>query len=205
MHLSQLILNPYCRQVQREHRTPYQTHRTIMNAFPGCLLPDERVLFRWEDEQRGARIRLLVQSVSEPDWSFLTDRPGDYLLGPVQRKPFNPVFSVGQVLAFRLRANPTVKRGGKRYGLLREEEQLAWLVHKGVQGGFSLLTNEVRTQERGFVRDWTQREQPLSLLSVQFDGLLRVTDPVLFLQTIRNGVGSGKGIGFGLLSVAPFR
>lgn len=40
-------------------------------------------------------------------------------------------------------------------------------------------------------------------LAVRFDGLLEVTDPGKFLETLRAGIGSAKGFGFGLLSLAP--
>ena len=45
----------------------------------------------------------------------------------------------------------------------------------------------------------------LMLHSVQFDGILQVTDPAAFLTAIQAGIGSGKAFGFGLLSVAPVR
>jgi CRISPR system Cascade subunit CasE len=43
---------------------------------------------------------------------------------------------------------------------------------------------------------------PLNLLSVQFDGLLQVLDPDALWHTVQAGVGSAKGFGFGLLSLA---
>ena len=42
----------------------------------------------------------------------------------------------------------------------------------------------------------------LTHVAVRFDGLLEVTDPVKFLETLRAGIGSAKGFGFGLLSLA---
>ena len=41
------------------------------------------------------------------------------------------------------------------------------------------------------------------LRSVLFEGLLQVTDPDAFRQTLIRGIGSGKSFGFGLLSIAP--
>ena len=40
-------------------------------------------------------------------------------------------------------------------------------------------------------------------VAVRFEGVLEVTDPTAFCKTVENGIGSGKGFGFGLLSVAP--
>jgi CRISPR system Cascade subunit CasE len=40
------------------------------------------------------------------------------------------------------------------------------------------------------------------LLAIQFEGLLQVTDPDRLQHTVQQGIGSGKGLGFGLLSLA---
>ncbi len=212
MYLTRLVLNPRSRRAQSESANLYELHRTIMNAFPPTLPADERVLFRLETERQSGAFIVLVQSHYKPDWGWLATSPPDYLL-PISEpnpwvKQFDPIFSAGQQLVFRLRANPTVKRivernderRGQRLGLLREEDQVAWLQRKAQAGGFEVLS--VRTQKMGFVRGWTRQRQPLSLLAVQYDGMLQVTDPHLFAQSLSRGVGSAKGLGFGLLSVA---
>ncbi|MGQ9851031.1 MAG: type I-E CRISPR-associated protein Cas6/Cse3/CasE [Aggregatilineaceae bacterium] len=204
MYLTRLVLNPRSRRAQSESANLYELHRTIMAAFPATLPADERVLFRLETDRQSGAFVVLVQSQYKPDWGWLATSPPDYLL-PLSEpnpwvKPFDPVFSVGQQLVFRLRANPTLKREGKRLGLLREEQQIAWLQRKAQTGGFDVLS--VRTQKLGFVRGWTRGRQPLSLFAVQYDGVLRVIDPSAFAHSLIVGLGSAKGLGFGLLSVA---
>ena len=209
MYLSRLILNPRSRRVQREASDLYQMHRTLMRAFPDALAPgDERVLFRLEEAPHRPGLLLLVQSQSAPDWSWLTDPgAGGYLLSTNDAnpwaKPFSPRLIAGQVFAFRLRANPTVKRERKRRGLCTPDSQLKWFSRKGENGGFRLLRAEAR--QEGSVRGVTHRNgcrHRFEFLSVRFDGLLQVTDPDLMLAALRNGIGSGKGLGFGLLSLA---
>jgi CRISPR system Cascade subunit CasE len=114
----------------------------------------------------------------------------------------------GDVLRFRLVANPTVKRDGKRHGLLREEEQLAWLARKGHTGGFTLSTGGVVVVPLGGRQ--SHRHDPqrgavglVTHVGVRFDGLLMVNQSELFVQTLEAGIGSAKGFGFGLLSIAP--
>ncbi len=214
MYLSRLILNPRNRRVQREIAGPYQMHRSIMRAFPDNLQPEaERVLFRLEAHPRIGALTLLVQSLALPDWSWLAE-PGarGYLL-PVDEpnpaaKSFDLNLTPGQVLAFRLRANPTVKRKlddgtRKRAGLYREEEQKKWLERKAEQGGFRVLSARTGNQDtiNGYIRRGEERHK-LHLLAVQFDGLLQVADPDRLRETVRRGIGSGKGLGFGLLSLA---
>jgi CRISPR system Cascade subunit CasE len=219
MYLSRLILNPRNRRVQKEIAAPYQMHRSLMRAFPDDLVEgDERVLFRLESHSRTGALTLLVQSLALPDWSWLAE-PGarGYLLPMDEPNPavksFNLQFAPGQVLAFRLRANPTVKRTvngkKKRLGLYREEEQIKWLERKAGWGGYCLLS--VRTSGQDIVGGRIRHDDTthkLRLLSVQFDGLLQVTDTDRLRETVQRGIGSGKGLGFGLLSLArpnPFQ
>lgn len=223
MYLSRLILNPRNRRVQKEAASTYQLHRNIMKAFPdGLKEGQERVLFRLEEHPRTGALTLLVQSLHSPDWSWLEAlNASDYLLPECllppgvhdnpSTKPFDLALSPGQALAFRLRANPTVKRkfpngDHKRVGLYGEEEQIQWLQRKAEPGGFALLS--VRTSRQDIARGQLKRDDEthkLHLLSVQFDGLLRVRDPDRLRESVRSGIGSGKGLGFGLLSLAPPR
>ena len=209
MFLSRLVLNATSRRVRTEISRPYELHRTLMRAFPPAQDSENgRVLFRLDrdrEEDMGA-ILLLVQSQEEPNWTSL-ETARDFLREPPQCKPFTPIFHPGQVLRFRLRANPTVKRQGKRFGLLKEEQQLEWLHRKGEAGGFASLSvvaiperqmEDKKTDEAGQAHD-------LTLTAVRFDGVLRITDPTTFNRTLEQGVGSGKGFGFGLLSVASMR
>lgn len=213
MYLSRLVLNPRSRRVQREVADPYQMHRSLMRGFPDNLNhATERVLYRLEAGQHAGHLVLLVQSLEPPDWSWLAEPNADgYLLstdGPNPWvKPFEVQVVAGQVLAFRLRANPTikVKREGrpKRLGLYREEDQRKWLGRKAEQGGFGVLAVRVGGEDvvggRLYRDDATHN---LRLVGVQFDGLLQVVDPNRLLESVRGGIGSGKAMGFGLLSLA---
>ncbi|MBC7255203.1 MAG: type I-E CRISPR-associated protein Cas6/Cse3/CasE [Chloroflexi bacterium] len=217
MYLSRLILNPRHKRVQRELAHPYELHRTILSAFPAVLPPDERVLYRPEVDDRGLRVILFVQSQYPPDWRWAAEIPG-YLLRPPETKPFDLHLVEGQVLAFRLRANPTVKkkshekpnstppRNGVRLGLLREEDQRAWLERKGEQHGFRILRALIIPEgmQVGYKTPSEEEEKfRLAHLAVRFEGLLQVTDPTLLREAVRQGIGSAKGFGFGLLSLGP--
>lgn len=214
MYLSKLILNPRSRRVQREVAEPYQMHRSLMGAFPKNLKEgDERVLFRLEPGRDGALV-LLVQSWALPDWSWLAEPEARGYLLPVSEpnpavKSFDLDLAAGQVLAFRLRANPTQRKtmgdNKWRVGIYDEQEQLNWLTRKGEQGGFRLISARTTKQDDvgGKIEDKDSgKKHELKLAAVHFDGLLQVTDPERLRETVRHGIGSGKGLGFGLLSLA---
>jgi CRISPR system Cascade subunit CasE len=158
-------------------------------------------------------LTLLVQSWTLPDWSWLAEaRSRGYLLLVGEPNPavksFDLDLAPGQMLAFRLRANPTVKRrfnkvDHKRVGIYGEEKQIEWLQRKGEPAGFRLVSARTSRQEdiqRTISRKG--KKHKLKLAAVQFDGLVQVTDPDRLRQTVRQGIGSAKGFGFGLLSLA---
>jgi CRISPR-associated protein Cas6/Cse3/CasE subtype I-E len=63
----------------------------------------------------------------------------------------------------------------------------------------------VKTNKGEFIQGEQYRDQlrrELAFIAVQFDGLLEVEDPERFMAAIHQGIGPGKGFGFGLLSLA---
>ncbi len=204
MFLSKLELNPRCRQVQAELRDPYQMHRTISRAFGDGdeAYKDARCMFRVDASNDGRTVCALVQSKLQPDWSKRAV-PSDYLVAEPRVKEFVPSVSAGQRLGFRLRANPAVKRDGKRIGIYDESERLAWLARKGAISGFRVL--EARVESDGKQVGKTAKGCDVVLSAAVFNGVLEVTDAEVFASALQSGIGSAKGFGFGLLSVAPLR
>ena len=214
MYLTKLILNPHNRQVQREVGNPYQLHRTLMQGFPATLPDEERVLYRLEAQSNTGELALLVQSITQPDWSPLEKAgQGHYLLrSPEPPKQFQPDLPVGAHLYFRLRANPTLKKrreddkNSNRVPLVHEEEQQEWLQRKGELHGFHVIHSQISGDDK--LTDWIRRDEEshrLQIYTVQFDGLLQVFDGVLFAQALATGIGPARAFGCGLLSIAPAR
>jgi len=200
IYLSKLVLNPASRQVQAELRDPYQMHRTLAKAF-GADGDFERArcLFRIDELRSSGALYLLVQSLAPPNWERLT-ASARYLQDAPQVTTFEPRLAEGQRLAFRLHANPTVKRERKRYLISGEGGQLDWLRRKGEQHGFALLS--ARVSDAQTFCSQTAAGQRAQLVGVRFDGLLCVTDAQALVGAVAHGIGSGKGFGFGLLSLA---
>jgi CRISPR system Cascade subunit CasE len=225
MYLSRLILNPRSRQVRNELADPYEMHRTVCRAFPNADYKENEpsgILFRVDLHPHSHIPTLLVQSRQEPDWSFLLAEGREYLMGDrvlpldVENpgiKEMNLQLRDGQVLAFRLRANPsfkktTVKESGEKHkarlGIFREEDQVSWLKRKLESAGAALVSVNIVDEQftRGKLFTERQKEKRLNFLSVQFDGVLQVIDKDKLVNTIFTGFGSAKGLGFGLLSLA---
>ncbi len=207
MWISKLVLNLRSEAARRDLANPYEMHRTLSWTVAEALLArQERLLWRVEP-YRLAPPTVLVQTLTKPDWSKVFERFPDYgQLDPTSPKFFDPQFQEEQILRFRLRANPTVKRLGKRYALQSWEEKVAWLGRKLEEAGAELVQATVSGEMR--IQAWKpdQEEKKLLILySVLYDGLLRVRDPERLKAAVAHGLGPGKGLGLGLLSLAPPR
>jgi CRISPR system Cascade subunit CasE len=249
VYLSRLILNGRSQLVRHDLADCQGLHRTLLRAFPpktrdaAGARQDFGLLHRVEASERTGQILTYVQSRVVPDWSLLpegylailptgTDNPACKAIAPLYDR-----IGAGTVLAFALRANPTkkvgttlkserlagaVKSNGRRVFLAKPEEQIEWLVRKGLAGGFELLSVEAqpkladvdavpvgrtwggsRAPSRGDGPGDRSRQSELAFGAVFFRGRLRVTDRQLFLDTVAGGIGSGKAYGFGLLTVVP--
>ncbi len=225
MFLSRIHLDPRCREARRDLANPYELHSTLCRAFSEAdrKCPQGEFLWRLEpdtDLRECPRPRILVQSRSLPVWSrvgvkgWLAEE-SDPAIDLTTRLKLD-ILKVGQRFRFRLRANPCVTRNGKRLGLLRLEEQEAWIARKGQQHGFSLpmfasfdLSEsspgrvDVSISQNQMLRGKRHDDMELRVFSVLYDGILTVSEPEKFRSTLQRGIGHGKTLGLGLLSVAP--
>ncbi|HUW33653.1 MAG TPA: type I-E CRISPR-associated protein Cas6/Cse3/CasE [Planctomycetota bacterium] len=130
----------------------------------------------------------------------------------------------GDLVRFRLRANPTRKaQDGSRNGKRKRidptlKDHVDWLAGKlGDAGEFpgGMVNETAHTHEsiKTFVPGWAygwrtkyEPEQPgqrMQWWSVLFEGEFRVKDPATLKTLLECGIGPGKAFGFGLLSIAP--
>lgn len=210
MLLHRLHLNLRCKEARRDIADPYQMHSTLCRAFSP---PDQKCLvgeYLWrlepETDSKG-HPPLLVQSRSKPDWARIGIK--DWLAGEpdpgidLRERLGLSVLKPGQRFRYRLRANPskTDIRNGKRQGIFKQEGQTDWLSRKGGQHGFSLVSAHL--SQEGMIRGNRNNGGVIRVFTVLFDGILEVKDPEKFKKALGSGIGHGKALGLGLLSVAP--
>ena len=222
MFLHRIHLDPRCREARRDLSDPYQLHSTLCRAFgdPGRKCPAGEFLWRLEPEtDPDGCPRVLVQSRTMPDWTAIGIKGwlanADPAIDLKDRLRLDSL-KVGQHFRFRLRANPCTTRNGKRLGLLRLDEQEKWVERKAQRHGFSLprLTSfdlseesqervDVRISQEQMIRGKRHSDNDIRIYAVLYDGILAVTDPDVFRVALQTGIGHGKVMGLGLLSVAP--
>lgn len=203
MYLTRLTLNPRSALARRDLGDAYDMHRTLVRAFVADeIATASRFLWRLEagSNSRNSPV-VLVQSSRLGIWDAVQALPG-YLQRPPESKGLDlaKLVRFRQRYRFRLLANPTVSRAGKRYGLLGEAEQLEWLQRQGKRHGFEMISAMASASD---VLDSQRRGgSPIVVHRVCFEGLLQVSDVDELCAALVSGIGPAKAFGCGLLSLA---
>ncbi len=212
---------PHLTKLEVDHETAYKAglrdsyswHQKIWQAFPGRDGEDRFFLTRLDEIDGG--LRLLVLSPEAPV------RP-DWCPEPCwHSKPISESFFKHSTYRFSLVANPTRKvkteknpKNGRRVPLVSREDKvvdgktvpglLSWLARKGEQHGFTFDPDRTKTAPRPrqlFIKKGAAGTHT----ATEFSGILTVTDPEKFHHAARNGVGSAKAFGFGMLCLSPLK
>ncbi|ECT8499019.1 type I-E CRISPR-associated protein Cas6/Cse3/CasE [Salmonella enterica subsp. enterica serovar Pensacola] len=205
LHTAQLVPSQLLHLVERGE---YVMHQWLWELFPGGK--ERQFLYRREELQGAFRFFVLSQ-----------ERPAESAIFDVQCRPFAPELSVGQILRFTLRANPTICKAGKRHDLLMEAKRqvktqpdsrdiwtyqqqaaLEWLSRQGEQNGFTLREASVDAYRQQQIRREKSR-QMIQFSSVDYAGVLVVNNPVLFLQRLVQGYGKSRAFGCGMMLIKP--
>lgn len=223
MYLSKVTLRPSAQSAKKlldiKSTGPYASHQLMWQLF---LNQQKREFLFREDMGTNGLAEFFVLSPTEPQ--------GDRNIFNVQSKPFIPVLQQGKRLAFKLRVNPTIcskdsSGKGKRHDVLMhakyqlkneksiDREKLNNLMN---QAAVTWISNSERLENWGIQLDsipdierYDQQSsskasgQKLQFSSVDFLGLLTVTEPQKFIEKLYSGFGRAKSMGCGLMLIRP--
>ncbi|MCX8648787.1 type I-E CRISPR-associated protein Cas6/Cse3/CasE [Gilliamella sp. B2776] len=223
MYFSRITLKlnrlPYVMQKKIQYAGLYAIHQWLWQLFPN---QDKRTfLFREEQTNKVSQYYILSEVAPITDHELFF----------VETKRYFPQLSLGMKLAFSLRVNPVVFKKGKRSDVMmnvkylakkqdlseldlknrQNEAALNWLIKQSENRGFSLFQNnekQVRCDVIGTKQHQLHKRtgmNPITFTSVDFEGILTVTDPQLFLETLYQGIGKSKGFGCGLFLIKRYQ
>ena len=152
------------------------------------------------------------------------DRKGIWIVEP---KQYAPVVKKDQMFSFVLRANPIrAKRDDEhkqhRHDVVMEaktrlkektgelpreadivqEAGFVWLAQKGDANGFSIRNGDIRAD--GYLQHQfkkTKGDHEIRISTIDFTGILTVSDPDLFVRALFTGIGPAKGFGCGMMMI----
>ncbi len=195
----------------------YHTHSLIWDLFTDG--PERKRDFIYRQDAVHGLPAFFCVSKRAPN-----DRKGIWIVEP---KPYAPVVKKDQVFSFVLRANPIrAKRDDehkqhrhdvvmeaktrlkeKQGGLpleadIVQEAGFVWLAQKGEANGFSIRGEDIRADsylQHRFKK--TKGNHEIRISTIDFTGLLTVTDPDAFIRALFAGIGPAKGFGCGMMMI----
>lgn len=196
----------------------YSSHQLLWQLF--TEENERQFLFR-QEISLGGLPEFFVLSQTEPVI--------DPALFNVHSKAFKPNLVEGQRLAFKLRVNPTIcvtdnAGKSKRHDVLMHAKLQAKQIGKDAiaakalmeQAAHAWITDERRLQQWGMrldmlpdIEGYTQHRSKkksgheLQFSSVDFQGVLTLTDSGCFLANYSKGFGRSKALGCGLMLIRP--
>ena len=223
MYMSRIRLQPNASENKdfwRSLGNTYQVHRLLWSLFADDPQINRDFLYRYENMKGLPTIYSVSKRIPEDEGE----------VWQIESKLYEPILYVDQRLSFSLCANPirtkrddsgkqhrhdvvmNAKNQLKQEGVPRvewpseaeivQEQGFEWLVRKGEQYGFSVEENEVRAdgyrQERFYK---AKGKHSVNISTIDFTGLLTVTDPEQFQNALYHGIGPAKGFGCGLMTV----
>lgn len=224
MYFSRVSINPSAIDVKQLASLAcadgYREHQQLWRLFNED--PDAKRDFLFRREQVQGWPRFFMVSGRKPE---KTDS-----IWNIEPKEYEPKIYSGQQLAFSIRVNPVVTRTGddgkkrrhdvvmnlkKQTGyqqlpgdkrppliLLVEQAGIEWLDKRAEKNGFAFNSGAVRidayTQNRTFKK---RNNHPIHYSTLDFTGVLTVTEPNLFKTALYQGIGPAKAFGCGLLLV----
>lgn len=216
MYLTRLTLldHPKLNAIVSQLGDAYHEHKMIWRLFDNH--PEDKRDFLYRRDVHLGRPRYFVLSKRPPVNSL-----GVWRIDPPKR--FEPKLQVRQRLAFMIRANPVVRRENERHDVVMDRKRqigwknlppvnrpplpelireagLEWLCSQGERHGF--IPKKDAVQVDGYRQHRTRRENRIIHFStLDFTGLLTVTNPELFLNAIKRGLGPAKAFGCGLMLI----
>lgn len=208
MFLSRVPLDIRNRNTLKALRQPTVIHGAVESAFSGV-----RKRRLWRIDSLNGQLWLLIVSEDKPDLDKIHKQFGNENI-PHETKDYDILLDKiqdGQQWRFRLTANPTASSAhkddearGKRYAHITTESQQKWLIDKAKKYGFEVAENTfiiTESKKRVFYKNNSSNSFRITMYSVTYEGILKVTDAEIFRHALTNGIGREKAYGMGMLTV----
>lgn len=205
MYLSRIPIDMSKRESLRAMNSSSVFHGALESCFEG-----ERTRKLWRIDHLNGQDYILVLSNEKPELSSFCNQ-FSYDEKRYETKDYNILLNKikdGTVWRFRLTANPTrsihtiegAKRG-KVVAHITNDYQKKWLLERAEKNGFEIDESGFDVVEIKWKKFYKKDKNSVTILSVTYEGVLKIKDAELFKEMLVNGIGRGKSYGMGLMTV----
>ena len=208
--------------LNNNHINEYVYHKELWKTFEEDKEASRTFIFRQEDNPQTSFPMFYVVSQNKPINN--TD-----ILRISAIKEYNPQIAEAERLSFTIRINPVISKKqqqrknsikydvwrnaiheGKENGLKNRElnefaqnETKNWLLQKSEDMGFTLNENEFTVEQNRTIRfkKHPNSKTEIKYGTVEFSGILTVTNIDRFKTTLFEGIGRSKAFGCGLMLI----
>jgi len=210
MYLTRMKLNIAKRDTMKALSCLNLLHGAIEEAFERS---SDRKL--WRIDNLNGIYYLMIVSSAEPDLSMAVHQFGypesDHSWESLSYDRFLEKLNEGTRWHFRLTANPTrsISSGngntsrGTVHAHVGIKHQKEWLLQHAEKNGFRVKEEEVSIVNSRWYsfRKKSSTNHKVTLLSVTYEGILEITNKVLFQKAMTTGIGREKAYGQGMLTI----
>lgn len=185
---------------------PYSLHRVVYSLFADVRSDADKQA----SETSGIQFADLGGDVRGRKVMLLSDRPpaanvdGQY--GEVNSRPLPAGFLDHRLYRFRIVINPTRRdNASKKLLPVKGREAIAdWFMARAeASWGFMADPTALQVERVEVLRFKEKNQRDVTLAQAHITGVLRVTAPDTFRQSVASGIGRGRAFGCGLLQIVP--
>ena len=214
LNLIRLVFDPSRSEAIRIIGNPYRLHQFVYETMsaggnPGRILYRLEANYGFHNPEPCVLVQVehsVVPQINDRCWG----KP-DFVR--MESKSSAGVLREAGVYRFRSRVNPVRSEPprstggrGKRMGIADSGEQVEWFSKRLSDKGMRLMRVDHRRESWLEVRQKTkqdvQKSRRLVFASAFFEGVLEVTNAESAEKAVLEGIGPGKGFGFGMISLA---
>lgn len=210
MYLSRVEIDYDNRKISKELNHLGSFHNWVEQCFPDEFDNNSRSRKLWRIDKIQGKYYLLLLSEKAPDLAKLEMYGKKGSAASKDYKRYLDSLYEGQRLRFRVTLNPIVSRSedgnnkrGTVYPLIKEVDQLNFLLQRSEKNGFILDTNDYYLLKSEFETLKKKNKQEVKVVKAEFQGELVISDKNKFIETLTKGIGKKKAYGCGLMTVVP--
>lgn len=209
MYLSRVEIDYENRLALKELNHLGAFHNWVEQSFPEEFKNNERTRKLWRIDTLQNKTYLLIVSEDKPYFERL-EKYG--LKGTAESKDYDEFLNTlknKDQMMFRAVLNPNKsifdksQTRGRVVPLLKENEQINYLIERSEKNGFSLDSRDFYIFKSGYETLYKPNGFKLNLMKTEYQGKLTITDVEKFKRALTNGIGKKKAYGFGMLTVLP--